>query len=160
MLLEGVERLQLSVAVEEDPALEEVGNRLGNLVVRKAGGGQSKDPVELFQRTLLGLGNPEQDHKEGNDVETSVETKGTNNVESVKNERECHSQNGGPEQASSNRETHTHLTMRKRVDLGGVSEGYRTLARGVKGAEKVDEERHQRSAGHTRRNQRAKTSRQ
>lgn len=139
-VLEVVERLLLGVLLEEDPALEPPGESDGGLVLGELADGDGEDPVELLEGALLGLRDEEKDHDEGNDVETGVEAKGTDGVETVEEEGERGTQNGGPEEASGDGEAHTGLTVGQRVDFGRVGEGHGTFTGGVEGAEEEDEE--------------------
>lgn len=83
---------------------------------------------------------PEKDHDEGNGVETGVEAKGTDGAGLGQQEWEADTQDGSPEQAGRDSETHADLTMRQREDLGRVSEGHGTLTGRVEGGEEIDEQ--------------------
>lgn len=83
-----VEGLELGVPVEKHPALEPPRQSLGALVVDELGSWGPEDVVELLERALLGLGYPEEDHYEGEHIETGVEPKDTNNLEPVEQEGE------------------------------------------------------------------------
>lgn len=75
--LEVVQRAASGALLEEHPALEPPGDGLGDLILHEGSDGDSEDPVELFQGTLHGLGDPEEDHDEGDNVEASVDTEDT-----------------------------------------------------------------------------------
>ena len=55
------ERFELGVLLEEDVALEEVGQCLGELVLGECLRGDREDLVELLERELLCLGEEEED---------------------------------------------------------------------------------------------------
>lgn len=141
--LKVVQWLLLGSAVKEDPALEPVRESDAELVAGKLADGNSKDPVEFFEGALLGLGDPEEDHDKGDGVETSVQSKGAHGLETVEDEGEGGSKDGGPEETCGDGEAHARLAMGQGEDLGGVGEGHRTLTGGVEGAEHEDEEAHQ-----------------
>lgn len=87
-MLEVVQRLLLGVALPEDVALEPVGESNLELVAGELADGKGKDPVEFLEGSLLGLRDPEEDHDEGDDVETSIETESTDDAELVEQEGE------------------------------------------------------------------------
>lgn len=57
-MFELVQRLQRSILVESNIALEEERRRFGHVVLHVLASRDSKDVVKLFQRTLLGFWNP------------------------------------------------------------------------------------------------------
>ncbi len=83
------------MALEKHVALEEPGNGVGDLVGGKLADGDRKDPVELLQGALHGLGHEEEDHDERDDVEAGVEAKRADGIELSEQEGECGSENGG-----------------------------------------------------------------
>lgn len=141
--LKVVQGLLLGSAVKEDPALEPVRESDAELVAGKLADGNGKDPVEFLEGALLCLGDPEEDHDECDGVETCVQTKGAHGLQTVEDEGEGGSKDGGPEETCGDGEAHTCLTVGQGEDLGGVGEGHRTLTGGVEGAEHEDEETHQ-----------------
>lgn len=60
-VIELVQWLQLHI-LPEDIALEPIRKRLGDLIMHVHTRGYGKDIVKFFQCTLLGLGDPEEDH--------------------------------------------------------------------------------------------------
>jgi len=54
-LLDRQKRHELGVLVEEHPALEEVGQRVLDLILGELGGRDREDVVEFLQSTLLGF---------------------------------------------------------------------------------------------------------
>lgn len=71
--LELVERLQLGAALPEHVALDPPGEPGTQVVGSVTASGYTKNIIELLEGALLGLGEAEEDDKEGDDVQTSVE---------------------------------------------------------------------------------------
>jgi hypothetical protein len=67
-----VERLASSILVEEDVTLEPPWQRCLKLIASESTHGNGEDVVKLFQRALLGLGHPEEDHDESKHIHTTV----------------------------------------------------------------------------------------
>lgn len=76
-VLEVVERLLGGALLEEDVALEPPGDGSVELVAAELLDGDGEDPVKFLKSALLGLGDEEEDHEEGDSVESSIETEGT-----------------------------------------------------------------------------------
>lgn len=69
--IEVIERFKRGALVEENIALDPVRKGLGELVVHERACGNGKDVVEFFERALLGLGHPEENHHECQEVQTA-----------------------------------------------------------------------------------------
>ncbi len=69
-----VQRFKNRIFAHEHPAVDEIWERFGDLVVHMRARGHREDVVQLFQRALLGFWHPEEDHYQGDDVGPSVET--------------------------------------------------------------------------------------
>lgn len=67
---------------------EPIRQRLGELVLCVAAGGNGEDVVELFKGALLGLRQEEKDEQEGDNVEAGVEAEGALRLESLQDARE------------------------------------------------------------------------
>ena len=98
-----------------------------------------KDVVELLERALLRLGQPEEDHPEGGEVERGVEAKGTLGPEGAEHARQRQRQDRRPEVIGRDGPRHADLAVGEREDFGRVSEGDGAFAGGVEGVEKVDD---------------------
>lgn len=96
--------------------------------------------VELLKSPLLSLWNPEEDHDESEDVESSIQAESAKNAESLQDGGKRDRQDTGPEQAGRDGPCHADLTMRQRKDFGGVGKRHRALTGRVEGAENVDEQ--------------------
>ena len=72
IVIEFVQRLQHDIAAH-DVLVEEPRQRLGDLVVHVSACGHSEDVVQLLERALLRLRNPEEDHHKRDDIKTSIE---------------------------------------------------------------------------------------
>jgi hypothetical protein len=66
-----VQRFQVSILLKEDIALDPPGEDLENLVSHMLACRNSKDVIEFFKGTLLGLGNPDEDHDESYNIEST-----------------------------------------------------------------------------------------
>ena len=145
--LEGVQGRADGVLVpedtEKDPPLEPERQDGEALVAHEAGDGDGEDPVELLEGALHGLGDPEEDHDEGDDVETGVHAEGADGLGLLEQEWEGHGEDGGPAQTGGDGEGHAGLAVGQGKDLGGVGEGDRALTGGVEGAEEEDEQAHE-----------------
>lgn len=75
-----VKGLEHSVALEQDPALDSIRQRLGDLVLGKLAVRNGKHVVELFESALLRLGYEEEDHDKRYEVEAGVQAKCTDGV--------------------------------------------------------------------------------
>ena len=124
-------------------ALDEIRERLGDLVGHVFPGRHGEDVVQLLQGALFGLGDPEEDHDQRGQVEAGVEAEGADGVEGTQQARERDGEHGGPEEAGGHGPSHADFAVGEREDLGAVREGHGTLAGGVEGREEEDEERDQ-----------------
>lgn len=88
-----------------------------------------------YQSTLLGLREPQEDHDQGDNIETCVEAESTNRMHRMKHGREGDGQDCSPEQAGGYSPGHANLTMAQGEDLGRVGEGNRAFAGGIEGGE-------------------------
>lgn len=70
-MVELVQWLQVRILLTEDIALDPPWENLEHLVSHMLACGDSKDVIEFFKGTLLGLGNPDEDHDEGYNVEST-----------------------------------------------------------------------------------------
>lgn len=70
-----IQRRTRSVLVEKHPALEPPRQRGADLVTGKGAHGDGEDVVEFFEGALFGLGDPEEDHDESEDVHATVREK-------------------------------------------------------------------------------------
>lgn len=95
--LEVVKRLESSALVKENPPLDEVGKRLGELILSMSASRNSKDIVQLFQRPLLRLWYKEEDHHERHDVQTSVEAERAHVAKGFQHSRESERKDRSPE---------------------------------------------------------------
>ena len=69
-MVELVQRLQRHVAAEDVP-VDPVGKRLLQLVAHVHASRHRKDVVEFFKGALLRLGDPEEDHDQGGNIEAT-----------------------------------------------------------------------------------------
>lgn len=99
-----------------------------------------KDVVEFFESPLFRLGDEEEDHDQGDDIETGVKAEGTGWCECGEETREGDREDCGPEEAGCDGPAHTHFSVGEWEDFGGVSEWDGTLSWRVEGCEEVDEE--------------------
>lgn len=129
----------------EGVLLEPEGQDGEELVAHELGDGDGKDPVELLEGALHGLGDPEEDHDKGDDVEAGVHAKGADGHGLLQEEGEGHGEDGSPAEAGGHGKGHAGLTMGQGKDLGGVGEGHGTLTGRVEGAEEEDEQADQTS---------------
>lgn len=81
-----------------------------------------------YQSALLGLRKPEEDHDEGDNIETCVEAESTNRMHCHQHGRECDGKNSGPEQAGGHGPGHADFTVTEGEDLRRVRERNRALA--------------------------------
>lgn len=95
---------------------------------------------KTYQSALLRLGQPQEDHDEGTDVETGVESECTGGGHGGQHARERDGQDGGPEETSGDGPGHADLSVRQREHLGRVGERDGSFAGRVEGGEEVDEE--------------------
>lgn len=72
-VVECVERLENSTLTLEDPAVDPPWKSLGELVVHVGACWDGEDVVEFLECTLLGLGDPEEDHNERDNVRAGIE---------------------------------------------------------------------------------------
>lgn len=121
------------VPLEEDVLLEPPGQGDGELVLHKGADGDGEDVVELLEGALHRLGDPEEDHDEGDDVEAGVQAKGADGVELLEQEGERGAEHGGPEQARGDGEAHARLAVGQGVHLGAVGEWDGTFTGRVEG---------------------------
>ena len=94
-----------------------------------------KDVVELLERALLRLGQPEEDHPEGGEVERGVEAKGTLGPKGAEHARQRQRQDRRPEVVGRDGPRHADFAVGEREDFGRVSEGDGAFAGGVEGVE-------------------------
>lgn len=134
-----VQGLELGITLPEDPPLDEPRHELGDLVLGKLAGGDGEDIVELLEGALLGLGNKEEDHDQGEDVEACVDAKGAQDARPLEQERESYAQHGGPEQTGCDGKTHANLSVRQGEHLGAVRERDGTFTGGIEHGEEVYE---------------------
>ena len=139
--IEVVERLQLGILSEEHVALEPPGQCFGKLVLGVHTSGYSKDVVQFFERTLLGLGYEQEDKTQGSNIKAGVKGECTDRVEGDEDTREGDGEDRSPEEASGDSPRHTNFTMREREHLGRVGEWDGPFTWGVKGGEDKDKER-------------------
>jgi len=139
--LEMVEWLESGTLVEEDPALDEVWERLGDLVAHVGAGGDGEDVVEFLKRALLGLGNPEEDHDEGDDVGAGVEAKDAGGSHSREHEWQEEGQHASPKQTGGDGPAHADFTVGQGEDFSRVGEGNGSFSWGVEHRKDIDERR-------------------
>ncbi len=96
-LFELVQLWLLQTLPPEDVPLEKVRRRLRDLVLHMRTGRHGKDVIQLLECALLGLGQPKENHPEGEKVETGVEAKGALGFEGTQDAEECERQHAGPE---------------------------------------------------------------
>ena len=96
--------------------------------------------VELLQRALLRLGQPEEDHAGGEHVHRGVEAEGALRREGGEQARQRDGDGRGPEVVRRDGPGHADFAVGEGEDFGGVGEGHRALAGAVEGVEDVDEE--------------------
>lgn len=123
-----VQRLQRSVPLEENPPLEPVGQGFRELVAHEDAGGDGEDVVELLEGALFGFREPEEDHDEGDDVETRVEAEGADDAEVGEHDGEADGEDGSPEEAGCYGPGHSYLAVGEWEDFSGVGEGDGTFA--------------------------------
>jgi hypothetical protein len=75
--VEVIERLKLGIFLEKYPALDPPRQRLTELVLNELGSGETKYVVKFLQSSLFSFRYPEEDHHQGNDVETGVQAEST-----------------------------------------------------------------------------------
>lgn len=86
--LKVVQRRLGGVLLHEHVSLEPPWQRNSELVASKLGDGNSKDPVQLFQCSLLGLGDPEENHDECDHVEACVDAESADSASLLEQEGE------------------------------------------------------------------------
>lgn len=94
-LLKVIQWLEGSGALEKDVSLEPPGQSLSELVLGKGTNWNCKDPIKLLKGTLHGLGHPEENHDEGDEVESGVQSKRTERLKAAEKEGKGNTQNGG-----------------------------------------------------------------
>jgi len=139
-VLRSVQVSKVGVLVAEKVSLEEVRKSLLDLVRGKLARGNGKDLVELLKGTLLSFRKQEEDHDEGNDVETGVEAERSGRGHRGQHSRERDGKDSGPEQTRRYSPSHAHLSVGKREDLGRVRERNGSLADRVERGKEEDEE--------------------
>ena len=138
--IELIQRLQPGALLEQDIALHPIRQRLRKLIAHMGPSRHRKHVIELLEGALLGLGDPEEDHDEGGEVQAGVEAEGADGVEGAEEAREGDAEDGGPEEAGGDGPGHADLAVREREDFGAVGEGHGAFAGGVEGREEEDEE--------------------
>lgn len=136
-----VELGAFGIALPEDPAPDPPGKDGAQRVLGVHTVGNGKNVVQLLKRLLLRLGNADEDHGQGDQVEARIETEDTNGLQDRKHARQGHGQNRGPEVVGGDSPRHADLTMRQGEHLGGVHEGNGTFTGRVEGSEEVDKGR-------------------
>lgn len=124
----------------EDAAVNEPGQDRAQLIFRVRARGNTEDIIELLERSLLGFGKPQEDHDEGDDVQTCIEAKGALWCKAAEHIGKGQSQYRGPEAIGRHGPRHSHLTVRQRENFCRVGIWTWSHARGVKSVEEVDEE--------------------
>lgn len=87
-----------------------------------ASGWDSKDVIELLQRTLLGLWQEQEYQNKRRDVHPSVKSESASSSEGGIDSGERDRQYGSPEKASGDSPGHADLAVGKREDLSRVGE--------------------------------------
>ena len=128
------------VLVEEDRPLDPMWQRLRHMVAHMLPGRHGKHVIQLLERALLRLRDPEEYHNERKDIKTAVEAKRTRRCESVEDARPGEAEDGGPEEAGGDGPGHADFAVGEWKDFRRVGEGDWALAGGVKGGEEHDEE--------------------
>lgn len=88
----------------------------------------SKDVIEFFEGPLFRLGDKEEDHAQGDDVEAGVEAEGASGCECGEESREGDRKDCGPEEAGCHGPAHSYLSVGEGENFGGVGEGDGTFA--------------------------------
>lgn len=140
LLLKVIQLLASSILLPQDIPLEPPRQRLRKLVIHVSPRRHAKDVVQLFERTLFRLGQPEEYHDEGEGVHACVKAECTSDAERAQLSRESQRDDGGPEVVGRDGPGHADLTMGKREDFCGVGKWHGALSGRVEGAVDVDEE--------------------
>lgn len=120
-------------------SLDEVGQPDKGLVAEEGLGGDGEDLVQLLEGQLLGLSDKAEDHDPGDEVEPSIEAKGTGGCHNRLHAGEGEGENTGEGVVDADGPGHALLTLDSGEDLGRVLEGNGALAKGVGDGEEVDE---------------------
>lgn len=104
----------MRILVSHHVSLEEVRQRLLDLVARMSRGGDGEHVVELLQRPLHRLRNKQKDHHESDQVQPSVEAERARRSKHGQHPRERDGEHAGPSQAGRHRPRHAHLSMSQR----------------------------------------------
>jgi hypothetical protein len=141
-----LERVKLGaggILPEQDPALEPPRQGLCQLIFSMSTSWDTEDVVQLFQSTLLGLVQEEEDHPEGDKVHGGVEAECTLDAEGLELSREGDGDYRGPEVVGSYGPGHANFSMGEREDFCRVGERNGSFSRGVESIVDVYEESHQ-----------------
>lgn len=131
----------------QDPGLEPPWQDSEALVLHEGTSWGGEDVVELLEGALLGLWHPEEQHDEGENVETGVEAEEADWSQDRQHTWEGDGENGGPEETGRYSPGHTNFSVGQREDLGGVGEWNGSFSWTVESAEDVDEKGHQSEMG-------------
>jgi len=131
----------------QDPGFEPPWQNSEALVLHEDASGDTEDVVELLESALLGLWHEQEQHAEGDDVETSVEAEKAGGAKDCQHTWEGDGEDSGPEQTGRDGPRHTDLSVGQREDLGGVGERNGSFTWAVEGAEDVDEKGYQSEMG-------------
>ena len=77
MALERVQLCTGSDIASKDICLEPPRKHCEGLIAHMGASRDRKDVIELFQSSLLGLGDPQEDHDQSSDIQASIEAEGT-----------------------------------------------------------------------------------
>jgi hypothetical protein len=109
MAIEGIQSWARFALFAEDVAPDPPRQHAAELMAHKGPRWHCKDVVELFERTLFGFRNEQEDHTKGAYVKSSVETKGARWSHGAEHAWESDGQHRGPEKASGHSPRHTDL---------------------------------------------------
>ena len=125
---------------EQNPALEPPRQNREDLVAHVRPGGDGKDIIEFLERTLLGLGNPKENHNQSTHVKACVEAESAGGAKDLQDAREGDGKDSGPEQAGGDGPGHADFAVGKGEDFGGIGEWDGAFAGRVECCEQEDEE--------------------
>jgi hypothetical protein len=109
MTIEGIQSWASFALLAENVAPDPPWQHAAELMAHEGPRWHCKDVVELFESTLLGLRDKQEDHAKGAYVKSSVETKGACCSHGAEHAWESDGQHRGPEKASGHSPRHTDL---------------------------------------------------
>jgi hypothetical protein len=111
MAIEGIKGWADFALLSKDVALNPPWKHTEELMAHEGPHRYSEDVVELFESTLLRLGDEKEDHAESQYVESCVETKGARRSHGIEHTRDSDRKHCSPEKASRHAELCHRITF-------------------------------------------------